>query len=91
MQAATHPSKVWMGIDARDNTLQKKINDALDSRKISKEQAGSLFDEEEKIRARETNGDPKNDFDFTAALSLAQDILTLDSKIDQLASSGHTE
>ncbi len=91
LATAIHPTKVWMGISSRDTTLQKKINDALDSHKISKEQADSLTQEFEMLRARESNGSPTNEFEFDDALSIAGDLLTLDGKINQVASTGHTE
>ncbi len=91
LATAVHPQKVWMGIDAHDTTLQRKISDALGSHKISKEQADSLMQEAEMLRAREANGSPTNEFEFDDAVSIAGDLLTLDSKIDQVASTGHTE
>jgi len=88
---ATHTTKVWMGIDSHDTTMRTKISNALETRKISKDQAGALMQEEEKLRARESNGSPTNEFEFTDAISIAGDLLTLDGRIDQLASTGHTE
>ena len=89
--AATHSNKIWLGINYKDRTLENKITNALDSHKISQEQATSLMGEEEKLRARENNGDPSNEFDFTDAITIAGDIQSLAGKIDQLASAGHTE
>lgn len=69
--------------------MQKKINDALAARKIDKDQAFALTEESDKLRARESNF--SNEVDFTEGMSIANDLLTLDGKIDQLASSGHTQ
>ncbi len=44
--AATHQDKVWLGINCKNMTLHDKISDALNSHKISQEQATSLNDEE---------------------------------------------
>jgi hypothetical protein len=87
--SATSANKVWMGISSNNTSIQKKINDALTARKISKDQAVSLTEEEEKLRARESNVDSQTD--FTMTLAVANDILALDGKIDQLASVGHTQ
>jgi len=91
LATASHAKKVWVGIDSRDNTLEKNISDALVTRKISKEQADGLMQEAETLRAREANGSPTNEFEFTDAISLAGDIQTLAGKIDQLASASHVQ
>jgi len=81
--ATTHATKVWLGIDSQDRTLDKKITDALEARKITKDQASDLKQASDGLRARESNGDPTHSMEYTDALSLAQDIQTLNSKIDQ--------
>jgi len=87
--SATNAKKVWMGIDANNTSIQKKINDALIAHKISKDQAISLTEEEEKLRGRESNVNSQTD--FTMTLAVANDMLALNGKIDQLAAVGHTQ
>ena len=83
IQAAIHPTKVWLGIDSQDKTLEQRITDALDKNKITKIQAESLKQEFDELRARESNGDPTRGFEFNDALALAGDIQTLSDKIDK--------
>ncbi len=83
IDASTHPTKVWIGIDSRDRTLDQKITDALDRKAISKEQAEGLKQQYDELRAREANGDPTHGFEFDDAISLAVDTQTLGSNIDK--------
>jgi hypothetical protein len=86
ISASTHQTKVWLGIDSRDNTLETKITNALDKKAISKEQAEDLKQQYDELRARESNGDPTRGFEFEDAIALADDIQTLNSKIDKAIS-----
>jgi hypothetical protein len=80
----THTTKVWMGIDSGNKGIHTKISDALAARKISKEQAETLEREYEKLLSREGDGYPTHRFVFSDAIALADDLQTLNSKIDQL-------
>lgn len=83
INAATHPTKIWLGLDSRDKTLDQKITGALDKKSISKEQAEGLKQQYDELRAREANGDPTHGFEFDDAISLAVDTQTLNSNIDK--------
>ena len=83
IDTATHSTKIWLGIDSHDRTLEKKITDALDSKAISKEQAEGFKQQYDELRAREANGDPTHGFEFDDALALAVDTQILNSNIDK--------
>ncbi len=83
IDASTHPTKIWLGIDSRDNTLERKITEALDKKAISKEQAESFKLQFDELRERESNGDPSRGMEFDDAMSLAADIQTFDVNLDK--------
>lgn len=80
---AIQPTKVWLGINADDKTIEQKITNALASKAISKEQAENFKQQFDELRARESNGDPAHGYEFEDAMSLAVDIQTLDNNIDR--------
>ena len=83
ISSAIHPRKVWLGIDVQDKTLEQKITNALDNKKLTKEQAESFKQQFDKLRQRESNGDPTRGFEFTDAIALAVDLQTFNTKLDQ--------
>ena len=83
---AIHPTKLWLGIDSQDKTLEQKITNALNHKLISKERAEEFKQQWDELRARESNGDPSHGFEFEDAMSLAVDVQTLNSNIDRAIS-----
>lgn len=82
LEAATRPTKIWLGIDVRDTVLERKISDTLAQKKITKTQAEGFKRRLDELKARESNGDPTRGFEFDDAMALAVDIQTLNSNID---------
>jgi len=85
IKAAIHPDKVWMGIDSENMTLRKKIDANFKAKKLTKEQAENLGQQEQTLRARETVSDTTNGLDYSHAETLAKEIQQLDEKIDNLS------
>lgn len=88
IDSQTHTTKIWMGINSRDKTLHEKITNALAAGTISKEQANTLEKDYEQLRAREVSGYPTNSLEFTDAITIADDLLSLNSKIERLIAVG---
>ncbi len=83
IQAAIHPNKVWLGVDPQDKTLEKKLNNALDKGLITKEEAEGFKQQFDKLRQRESNGEPTRGFEFDDAISLSTDLETFNSDLDK--------
>lgn len=83
IDSQTHKTKVWMGIDSNDKTIHEKISDALAAKRLDKEEAESLEIEYEKLRSREGTGYPISRMEYADAISIADDLQTLNKKIDQ--------
>lgn len=85
VKASTHPDKVWMGIDANNRALKQKIDKYFDEKKLTKDEADNLGQQEQVLRDRETVNDTSNGLIYDDAISIATAIQDLDKKIDQLA------
>ncbi len=85
IKAAIHPDKVWMGIDSHNKALKEKIDAAFDAKKLTRDEADNLGQQEQVLRDRETVNDTSNGLEYDDAISIATAIQELDKKIDQLA------
>jgi len=85
VKAAMHPDKVWIGIDPHDKALRQKIDKYFDAKKLTKDEADNLGQQEQVLRDRETVNDTSNGLEYDDAISIAQATLDLDKKIEDLA------
>ncbi len=85
VKAATHPDKVWMGINSHNKALKEKIDAAFDAKKLTRDEADNLGQQEQVLRDRETVNDTSNGLEFDDAISIAKAIQDLDKKIDELS------
>jgi hypothetical protein len=85
VKAAIHPNKVWMGIDSHNRALKEKIDAAFDAKKLNRDEADNLGQQEQVLRDRETVNDSSNGLEYDDAVSIAKAIQDLDKKIDALS------
>ncbi len=65
--------------------MRQKIDKYFDEKKLNKDEADNLGQQEAVLRDRETVNDTSNGLEYDDAISIAKDILDLDKKIDELA------